>query len=197
MKKGTILKTAFEQYEVLEQVGQVGCGTVYKCKSEEKIFAVKLVNKNKGREKIKRFRNELNFCQKNNGKNVISVCDYGYYSENSEEYLFYAMPFYSQNLRNLMKNSISSERIIKIFFDICAGLSAAHKAGCVHRDLKPENILINNNVEAIIGDFGIAHFEDDCKVTTIETVATSKLANFAYHAPEQLNDGKVTPATVI
>lgn len=195
MKKGTLLKTAFEQYEVLEQVGQGGCGTVYKCKSEEKIFAVKLVNKNKGREKIKRFRNELNFCQKNNGKNVIFVCDYGYYSENSEEYLFYAMPFYSQNLRNLMKNSISSERIIKIFFDICAGLSAAHKVGCVHRDLKPENILINCNGEAVICDFGIAHFEDDSKATTIETSATSQLANFAYHAPEQLNDEKVTPAT--
>lgn len=197
MKKGTILKTAFNEYEIIEQIGQGGCGIVYKCQCYGVYFAVKTINKNKGIDKIKRFKNEINFCQMNNGPYIIHVSDFGYYQDDSSEYLFYVMPYYQQNLRKMMNQHLSPEKAIELFLNICSGLKEAHKNNCIHRDIKPENILINELGEAIISDFGIAHFEELNKITTIETTDSSRLANFSYHAPEQINNSSLTPATDI
>jgi serine/threonine protein kinase len=197
MKNGTILKTAFDLYTICGQLGQGGCGVVYRCTNENNnLVALKLINKNKGVEKIKRFKNEINFCQKDNGPNIIKVIDYGFYEADGESYLFYVMPLYNQSLREQMNSGLSSEKIISIFSDICNGLSKAHCNGCIHRDLKPENILIGDKGEAVIADFGIAHFLDSDKITTIETAKSSRMANFSYHAPEQIN-GTTSSATDI
>lgn len=197
MKKGTVLKTAFSEYEIIEQIGQGGCGVVYKCSSDHGDFAVKTINKDVGTEKIKRFKNELNFCQMNNGPYIIRVIDFGNYSDGSNEYLFYVMALYSKSLRTIMKEHLSADRIISVFSNICSGLKIAHLSKCVHRDLKPENVLISGNGEAIISDFGIAHFDEINKVTNVETTIDSRLANFTYRAPEQIAGLPSTSATDI
>jgi serine/threonine protein kinase len=55
-----------------------------------------------------------------------------------------------------------------------------------HRDLKPENILYaQHENRMLVGDFGIAHFEEEEIYTIVETKDTDRLANFQYSAPEQ------------
>ena len=188
LKKNNILNTSFDTYKVIESsIGNGGNGTVYKVQnSDGGIFAAKVVCKtNLSQEKIKRFRNEINFCQRYTHPNVISVIDSGYLSKNSEEYLFYIMPFYQHNLKKKIENKIQEEVAIKYFLQICEGLKFAHSQGSIHRDIKPDNILIDSADNCVVADFGIAHFVDFDKITAVSTKESSKLANFTYHAPEQ------------
>ena len=188
LKKNDILNTSFDTYKVLDSsIGNGGNGTVYKVQNTDgRVFAVKVVCKtNLSQEKIKRFRNEINFCQKYTHPNVISIIDRGYLSKGTEEYLFYIMPFYQHNLKKKIENKIQEEVAIKYFLQICEGLKFAHSHGSVHRDIKPDNILIDNADNCVVADFGIAHFEDFDKITAVSTKESSRLANFTYHAPEQ------------
>lgn len=197
IKKNTILKTAFDEYKILEQIGEGGNGTVSKALDSYSLdVAIKVVPKNISREKLKRFRNEINFCHKYSNENIIEVKDNGFYTEKEIEYIFYVMPLYECSLRKQMKTGMSIQQVMKAFSDICNGLKFAHSKGCVHRDLKPENILIDKKGKYVIADFGIAHFEDIDKITQVETQETSRLANFSYHSPEQI-EGKISPASDI
>lgn len=195
LKKGEILKTTFDEYLVQSQIGQGGNGTVFEVKnSNGDILAIKAITKNNNsREKLKRFKNELNFCQKYKNNNIIEILDNGIYTnKNGEDILFYVMPEYSINLRKLINEKIEPNQAVNYFLQLCNGLKFAHSKSCFHRDLKPENILYDNkNKKLIIADFGIAHFEPQDKITIVETTTASRLANFSYHAPEQLGNSNI------
>lgn len=200
LKKNDLLKTPFDTYKILEQIGQGGNGVVYKVSNAlDEIYAAKVVDARKlNEEKKKRFRNEINFCAKFKNDYIIFIEDYGIVEKAETEYIFYIMPLYSSNLRSVISKDMDTETRIKFFLNICNGLQFAHSKGCVHRDIKPENILIDKNGKCVIADFGIAHFADEDKATAIETQSTSRLANFKYHAPEQNGrEVKYTPMTDI
>lgn len=196
LKKNGILNTSFDTYIILDSsIGNGGNGTVYKVKNNDgNIFAVKVICKTGlSKEKIKRFKNEIGFCQKYSNSHIISVIDNGFVQVEDKEYLFYVMPYFECSLRHII-STISIEESINYFLQICEGLKFAHSKSCIHRDIKPENILIDKMKNTcVIADFGIAHFCEDDKKTIIETKETSRLANFTYHAPEQVNSQNTTP----
>lgn len=187
-KEGTVLYTTFDEYKIIKQVGQGGNGTVFKAvNSDRTIIAIKAIEKNKAtRDKLKRFKNEIEFCRKNKHKNIIEVLDNGTYKDQKVDCIFYVMPFYPKTLRVRIETGITSKDALEIFFNILCGVEFAHKQNAFHRDIKPENILFKENSnEAVIADFGIAHFSKDDMVTAVETNLASRLANFQYAAPEQ------------
>ena len=80
LKKNDILHTSFDDYLILEKIGEGGNGTVYKVQSEDgKIYAAKVICKNDvSKEKIKRFKNEIGFCQKYDNDYIIKgLCSIG------------------------------------------------------------------------------------------------------------------------
>ena len=142
------------------------------------------------RDRIKRFRNEIDFCEKNEHPNIIKVVDHGfYYDEEGRKNLFYLMPVYEKTLRDVIKSGILPENVFPVYGDILAGVNAAHLQGHHHRDIKPENILIDKNSRAVVADFGIAHFHQKALLTTVHTHPRARMANFKYAAPEQKEDG--------
>ena len=127
MKKNTILKTAFDEYTIVEQIGEGGNRTVYKASDSANLpVAIKVVPKNTSREKLKRFKNEIYFCLKNPNDYIIKVLDNGVYSDEKQEYIFYVMPLYAKSLRQLMKEGIFPGQSMKAFADLCKGLAFAH-----------------------------------------------------------------------
>ena len=190
--KGSILYTAFEEYEIKKQVGQGGNGTVFQAKNaSNELYAIKVISRNTPREKLNRFRNEINFCMNHEHKNIVKILDYGTYGDESG-YLFYVMPLYDETLRDRIKAGIKAEDTIEIFENILNGLQYAHNRHCFHRDIKPENILFKKGSnQAVIADFGIAHFCEEEIIATVETKKADRLANFQYAAPEQREKGAI------
>lgn len=191
MRKGAKLYGNFlEEYKVIEKIANGGNSEVYKVESlEGKVYALKLLNKDLSIEKIKRFKNEMSFCIKNEHDNIIKILDNG--TTEDKQQIFYVIPYYEKTLRNYIEEENLCKDKIQMFINILEGVRFFHKKGIIHRDIKPENILISSNNIPVISDFGIAHFCEEDIVTQIETRLGSKMANFQYASPEQREKGGV------
>jgi len=182
-------RTAFESYEIEEQIGQGGSAVVYKVLSADSgIFAIKMLKPGVvTTERMKRFRNEAAFCQRVGHPNVLRVIEWGLAeSEEGNSFPFFVSPYYPKTLRNLIRDGISKDNVLPLYTRVLDGIEAAHLLNIVHRDIKPENIFYDPKGNSlVVGDFGIAHFSEEEIVTAVETQAAERLANFQYAAPEQ------------
>lgn len=199
LKANTKVQTAFDEYVLVEQIGQGGSGRVFSAKNDDgDEFAIKFLDRRVGKTKLKRFRNEIYFCEHSSHPNIVRVIDRGLLVSGDVEYVFCVMPLYDQSLRDRINAGIDSSVAVEIFIALLRGLQYAHEKDIIHRDIKPENIMFakNSNVP-VICDFGIAHFSVANQATFVVTKTTDRLANFQYAAPEQRGKGHVTPQTDI
>jgi serine/threonine protein kinase len=151
--------TFAERYQIIEELGKGGMGTVYKAldtKINEKI-AMKLIRPDiaSDRKTLERFGNELKFARKIVHKNVGRMFDIN--EEKGTHYI--TMEYVSgQDLKGLIKQSgkLVVGTAISIAVQVAEGLSEAHRLDVIHRDLKPSNIMIDREGNARIMDFGIA-----------------------------------------
>lgn len=193
MRKGTtVYGNYLDEYKIIEKIANGGNSEVYKVENIDKnIYALKLLNKGLSTEKIKRFKNEMSFCQKVNHPNIIKIIDNGITDDKTQ--VFYIMPCYDYTLREFINEEHSIQERIQMFINILDGVKFFHNRDIIHRDIKPENILISKEGIPVISDFGIAHFCEDDLITQIETRIGSKMANFQYASPEQREkDGVIT-----
>lgn len=149
-------------------------------------YIAKILNKNISTEKMKRYRNEVNFCRNYKNKHLIEVIDNGIKKIDGKNYMFYIMPKFDGDFRELMKKGIDESKILDYFNQILEGIKFIHNKGSFHRDIKPENILYDKKRNLlVISDLGIAHFNEDDLIDNPKTKKTSRMANFMYSAPEQ------------
>ena len=190
--KGSIAQTAYGSYTLVKQIGAGGNGQVFEAKDADgEVVAIKFLKKNESAKKLKRFKNEINFCENHSHKNIVQILDRGYACFNNIDYAFYVIPKYEKTLRQKMKDGMTSEEKVQVFIGVLEGLKFAHEHNAIHRDIKPENILFKaNDNEPIICDFGIAHFAEEDLLTIIETKPNDRMANFKYAAPEQKNSNE-------
>jgi serine/threonine protein kinase len=187
-KKEQVFQSTFTIYRYVGNIGSGGSGIVVRVEDENKdTFALKYLSPDRiSGEKIKRFKNELNFCEKNEHKNIIKVLDHGYIEQKGKKCPFYVMKYYPETLRTIMQKGIPPISVLPFFSQILDGIEAAHLYKIWHRDIKPENILFDSSKNTLlIADFGIAHFGEEFLHTSVLTQARERLANFQYAAPEQ------------
>lgn len=192
-KKQEVFESAFNTYHYAGEIGSGGSGIVVSVEDEDKhTFALKYLNPDRiTRDKVKRFKNELSFCEKNEHPNIIKVIDHGHVETKGVNCPFYVMHSYPETLRTLMKKGISPTDALPFFSQILDGIEAAHLRNIWHRYIKPENILFGPTANALlIADFGIAHFEEDLLHTSVATRPQDRLASFQYAAPEQRVTGE-------
>lgn len=183
-----VFETPFDSYEVIEPLGDGGAGKVFAVKNKEgERLALKCLHPERiTTERRKRFKNEIDFCSRDEHLNIVRVLDSGFVMIKETKCPFYVMPEFPMTLRKMLSQNIPYAKKIALFLNILDGINAAHKLNTYHRDLKPENILYDPNIELIVvADFGIAHFDADIIATHVETKSTSKMANFGYASPEQ------------
>jgi serine/threonine protein kinase len=170
------------KYSLGKVIGNGGAGVVYEARTEDNdACAIKVLSTQQS-SKIKRFKNEIAYCFRNQHKNTIAVWDFG----QTDGKTFYVMPLYSSTLRKLILTGIEQTRVLDFLSQVLNGVEAAHQNGVCHRDLKPENILFDQATETlVVADFGIAKFKEEELQTAVETSAQEGLANFQYSAPEQ------------
>lgn len=189
MKKNKKISLEQTEYKIIKQIGSGGSGTVFKVENSGIYYALKIINK-KGKKITNRFFKECDFSMNSNHDNVIKYSSFGELIDKKNEKKLYAlMPFYDYDLRDIMEQDIKEQDKIKILIQICDALIYIHNHSekITHRDLKPENILLDENMNVVLADFGIAEFKN----STISKTG-DRLANFKYRAPEQIDKGKKT-----
>jgi len=184
------------RYEVIEELGKGGMGSVYKVYDKEikENIALKLLDPviAADEQRIERFRNELRFARKITHKNVCRMHDL-----NKEEDTYYITMEYisGEDLGSLINRigQFTVGKSILIAKQACEGLTEAHRLGIVHRDLKPQNIMIDREGNAHILDFGIARAFKTRKITDTGMM----IGTPDYMSPEQAEGEGVDERTDI
>lgn len=172
------------RYQIIEELGRGGMGTVYKVldrEIDEKI-ALKVLKPEISYDlkTIERFRNELKIARKISQPNVCRMYDL----MKERGTYFITMEYVSgEDLKSTIARvgQLSVGKALIIAKQICAGLSAAHQLGIVHRDLKPHNIMIDRAGNVRIMDFGIARSAKTSGLTESGAI----IGTPEYMSPEQ------------
>jgi len=187
--------SAIGKYQIIELVGEGAMGVVYRAHDSvlDRNVAIKVMNESIARQDDlrKRFLHEAQAAASLQHPNVVCIYDLG----EADGHLFIAMEFIQgvdlEHLIELAK-PLSLQAKLDIIIDVLTGLAFAHKRGIVHRDIKPANIRVAEDGRAKIMDFGVAHLASSSMTSTGSILGTP-----TYMAPEQITEGKTSPATDI
>ena len=104
-KKPLTFDTPFDTYASSTVIGEGGAGRVYVVtNSAGEEFALKcLAPERITSKRLKRFKNEIQFCQHHNHSNIVKVVDTGATLIKGVKCPFYVMNRYSGTLRTLMQ----------------------------------------------------------------------------------------------
>jgi WD40 repeat protein/serine/threonine protein kinase len=81
-------------------------------------------------------------------------------------------------------------KVADLFQRVAEAVAAAHAAGILHRDIKPSNILIGPDDQPRVGDFGLAHLDED-GADGSSSPRPGLIGTAAYMSPEQVaGDGE-------
>ena len=122
----------------------------------------------KDKERIGRFRNEVEAGLKLEHQNIVKVVDYDL---GSDQPYIVTKHYRGGSLdRNRPFASRNAGQLLDLFGQICDGLEHAHSTGFVHRDLKPGNVFLEEGPEghAVVGDFGLCFIDNGERVTLSE-----------------------------
>ena len=184
------------RYELGGRLGYGGMATVYSARDRklDRQVAIKILADNyAGDEEIRtRFTREARLAAKLDHPNVVKVFDVG---EDGERPFIVMERVEGGTLGDRMgarRNALPRGDALRLLAQMCDGLGHAHTKGLVHRDIKPGNLLLRDADECLkIADFGIARAAEDTRLTRPGRVIGTE----RYMAPEQLSDGRITPAT--
>lgn len=176
-----------ERYELLDQVGAGGMGTVYRALDRElnRVVAVKVLHAGFASEPnhLLRLKREIVLASRVTDEHVVRVHDIGELAGRA----LIAMDWVEgETLARLLLRvrSLPPSQVYGFALQIAQALRAIHLAGIVHRDLKPGNILIRSDGTALVTDFGLARSSAPQDPGLSEPGEVRGTA--AYMAPEQL-----------
>jgi hypothetical protein len=190
-------KLAGERYELEDRLGHGGMATVYLARDLklDREVAIKLLADNyAGDEEVRRrFQREARLAAQLDHPNVIQVFDVG--EDEDRPYIVMEHVHGGTLADRLSRRGRSLDRTeaLRLLGQLCDGLGHAHSKKLVHRDIKPQNLLLRESDDCLkITDFGIARAAEE---TTRLTRPGKVIGTDRYMAPEQLADGRITPAT--
>src|SRR3954451_3253370 len=190
-------RLAGERYEIEHRLGHGGMATVYRARDLklDREVAIKLLADNfAGDDEVrKRFSREARLAARLDHPHVGQVFHVG---EDAERPLILIEHLEGGTLDdriNRRRRSLDREEALRLLGQLCEGLGHAHSKKLVHRDIKPQNLLLRESDDCLkITDFGIARAAEE---TTRLTRPGKVIGTDRYMAPEQLADGRITPAT--
>jgi hypothetical protein len=190
-------KLAGDRYELEDRLGHGGMATVYRARDLklDREVAIKLLADNfAGDDEVrKRFSREARLAARLDHPNVVQVFDVG----EDEDRPFIVMEHVEggtlEDRLNRRRRALDRDEALRLLGQLCEGLGHAHAKKLVHRDIKPQNLLLRESDDCLkITDFGIARAAEE---TTRLTRPGKVIGTDRYMAPEQLADGRITPAT--
>ncbi|XP_051148824.1 protein NSP-INTERACTING KINASE 3-like [Andrographis paniculata] len=193
------LRAATEQFDSRNILGKGGYGVVYKGRlNDGTVVAVKwLKDYNTAAGGETQFRTEVELISLAVHKNILRLC--GFCSTENERLLVYPyMP--NGSVASRLKENTHGRPVLdwsrrkRIALGTARGLVYLHEQcdpKVIHRDVKAANILLDEDFEAVVGDFGLAKLLDreDSHVTT------AVRGTVGHIAPEYLSTGQSSEKT--
>jgi len=175
----------YSELELEEKIGEGAYGVVYRGRWRGSLVAVKQIKDNQvSAEKITEFVREVELMQKlQRHKNVVLFIGM------TEKPLCSITDFVQNgSLDKILKSSqeIDDDKKLKWIVDISAGMLHLAYSNLVHKDLAARNILIDDNMSALVSDFGMSNLiGDDPKSKEGQVFGPLK-----WMAPEALKESK-------
>ena len=176
----------FEDYIILGLLGTGSFGRVFKVKLKddpsEKIFAMKVINKNLliRKKQLKYAVGECAVLKKCNCPFIVKL----YYSFQTLENLYMIEEYCpGGDIQYHLKINLFEEEEAKFYIgELILAIEHLHNLNIIYRDLKPENILIGGDNHIVLADFGLAK-----EGIEGNSLSQSFCGSPAYLPPETLN----------
>jgi tetratricopeptide (TPR) repeat protein len=179
-------------YQLLEQLGEGGMGTVWLAQQTEpvkRVVALKLIKAGMdSRQVVARFEAERQALALMDHANIARVLDAGTTAA--------GRPYFVMDLvkgvpitRYCDEHRLTLRQRLELFAAVCQAVQHAHQKGVIHRDLKPSNVLValydGRPVPKVI-DFGVAKAAGQALTEkTLVTGFGSIVGTPEYMSPEQ------------
>ncbi|KAI9257026.1 kinase C-like protein [Helicostylum pulchrum] len=167
------------QFTMIKTIGQGAFGKVYKVKRRQKLYALKVISKEKcikmeAVSNIIRERTMLEFLDH------PLVCNMRFAFQDTD-YIYMAMDLMSAgDLRFHLTIKQHDEITIKFWMaELVCAVKYLHSQGIIHRDIKPDNILLDECGHIHLSDFNIA-----CQIPNKSRRLKSLSGTAVYFAPE-------------
>jgi len=170
-------------FELLDQIGVGGHGTVWRAKDTElgRTVAIKIPRKRSiSQDGEEQFLSEARAAAQLSHPGIVTIHEVG----RDDDRLYIVSDFVDGvDLSEwLSAKSMTFQEACEFCSQVADALHHAHESGVIHRDLKPGNIMMGENNAPLIMDFGLAK-QDMGEVTV--TLDGRILGTPAYMSPEQ------------
>jgi eukaryotic-like serine/threonine-protein kinase len=188
------------RYRIVRELGRGGMGAVYLAERAdeeyEKRVAIKVIKRGMDTDTVVRhFRNERQILASFDHPNIARLFDAG----TTENGLPYFVMEYVEGLpvdQYCSEHNLSIVDRLKLFCEVCAAVSYAHRHTVIHRDLKTSNILVTAEGVPKLLDFGIAKIlQPGLEAEALITITGLRPMTPEYASPEQVRGEPVTTAS--
>lgn len=196
---GSLQPKVIGHYRIVRELGRGGMGAVYlaeRADEYKKLVAIKLIKRGMDTDSVLRhFRNERQILAGFDHPNIARLFDGG----TTEDGLPYFVMEYIEGLpidEYCNQHGLAISERLKLFREVCAAVSYAHRHLVIHRDIKRSNILVTGDGVPKLLDFGIAKIlQTGESAPTFATMTGQRLMTPEYASPEQVRGEPVTTQT--
>jgi serine/threonine protein kinase len=172
-----------DRYEVLDEIGRGGMGTVYRVRDRElgRDVALKVLSAPDAEGALAaRMRNEARVLASLEHPGIVPIHDVGTLADGRTWYLMKLVEGSPLDAHARAETSLGGR--LRLFERICEAVAFAHARGVVHRDLKPSNVMVGAFGEVLVLDWGVAgRLEEESEGEVLGTPG--------FMAPEQARGG--------
>jgi serine/threonine protein kinase len=172
------------QYELREEIGRGGMGTVYRafdCNLQREV-ALKITE-----DSIADQSGEARIAASLEHAGIVPIYDVGTLPDGRGYYVMRLIRGKPLHL-HITAETLLPERL-SIFLKVCEAVAFAHSRGVIHRDLKPGNIMVGEFGDVSILDWGVARHKSKPGQSAVMDVAGTP----SFMAPEQARGEQPTP----
>jgi tetratricopeptide (TPR) repeat protein len=187
-----------DRYRIIREIARGGMGAVFLAERADdeyqKQVALKLIKRGTDTDSVVRhFRNERQILAGFDHPNIARLLDGG----TTESGLPYFVMEYVEGLpidEYCNAHALHVVQRLKLFREVCAAVSYAHRRLVIHRDIKRSNVLITTEGVPKLLDFGIAKLLQEGD-EPLATMTGMRLMTPASASPEQIRGQPVTTAS--